>query len=309
MATISYDDCWKCDCCLASRLSDCAHYSWYCVYTASEKINMKRLLLLFTILCFFRIVPTAHAADATEPPPMNITLSPVTVQLSADPGAVVSSDVKLRNNTTFPEHLHVVVGKFRPDRSGDHRQLLDPDPNDETLQWLHTNEGEFIIQPSEWKTLHVSFSPPATASGAEYYTLMFSRSSVTSKPGAEVVSGSPAILVLTTINSPFNKRELTLSQFTTNGNFQEFLPKSFQIEVKNTGNVHLIPQGNIFIDGQGKKDLAVLSINPNALTSLPDATRTYTVTWSNGFPIQIGAEGGVEGIKFLGLTWDLSKGD
>src|SRR5258708_9944900 len=138
---------------------------------------------------------------------------------------------------------------------------------------------------------------------------MFSRSSVTSKPGAEVVSGSPAILVLTTINSPFNKRELTLSQFTTNGNFQEFLPKSFQIEVKNTGNVHLIPQGNIFIDGQGKKDLAVLSINPNGLSALPDASRTYAVTWGDGFPVVANKDEDKKGTTFLDMTWDWSKAD
>lgn len=273
---------------------------------------MKRnIAVIFFLLVGFLMVGrvVVRAAETVDVPAMNLTLSPVSLQVVARPSETVTKEVKIRNNTTVTETLRVSIGKFRPESSGDRPILMDPEPNDPSLPWVSIDPPVVHVNPSEWQTVRVTFSPAADAAGAEYYSLLFSRESGTQVKGATQIQGAPAILMLATIDSPLNKRELTLTQFLATHHVLEFLPTQFHVSVKNTGNVHIIPQGNIFIDGQGKKDVAVLSLNPNSLAVLPDSSRVYTVDWNDGFPLQAQANQDQSGTRVLGMNFDWSHGD
>ena len=69
--------------------------------------------------------------------------------------------------------------------------------------------------------------------------------------------------------------------------FYEYLPSIFEIQVKNTGNVHVVPVGDIFIDSGGQKDIAVLQANPGKGNVLPGTTRTFTASWADGFAVRV----------------------
>jgi len=112
------------------------------------------------------------------------------------------------------------------------------------------------------------------------------RDQVTPVQGSAVISGSAALMVLANVESPNTVRELSVPSFHLPRVVSEFLPVEFETKIQNMGNSYIVPHGNIFIDGQGKKDLVVLPLNPNGLAILPDTTRTLHVAWDDGFPIR-----------------------
>ncbi|MBP7768605.1 hypothetical protein KA082_02100 [Candidatus Woesebacteria bacterium] len=233
--------------------------------------------------------------------PINLTISPVTLSLETDPGVPVSSHIKIRNNSSQPESLKITIGTFSPDESGGKAKLRDPRPDDTFIPWLSVPSSQILVNPGEWTTVPVSFSPPPSASLSYYYSIMISRVAKPQvNPGESAVEGAPALLVLTTVHSPNTSKQLSLTKLDIASSFLEYLPQTFSISIKNSGNVHVIPSGSIFIDGQGKKDLAVLPINPNAGEVLPNSTRQFSVNWNDGFPVY-------SNDSSHSLSWDFSK--
>ena len=80
--------------------------------------------------------------------------------------------------------------------------------------------------------------------------------------------------------------------------------------MKNTGNVHIAPRGNIFINQGNNKDIAILEINQEKGSIIPNSSRVFDTTWSDGFPLyeQKVVDGKVvldkNGQAEKKLTWD-----
>lgn len=249
---------------------------------------------------------------------INLTLSPISLFLETSPGDPVQATVKIRNNGKERESLKITFGTFTADDTGDHPKLLTPGPEDHFMQWIKAEPSEFVIPPDSWQSVNISFSPPKDAALTYYYTILVDRLASDARPGETVIKGSPAIMSLAYVRSPNAVRELSLSSFESSSPVLEYLPQTFKIKLKNTGNVYSVPAGNIFIDGQGKTDIGVLSINPKSLTVLPDSSRTLEVTWDDGFPLKESESADAkdekdaskkEGTHFLDAIWDLSKAD
>lgn len=259
----------------------------------------------------------ATPAPTLPPPPsgMNLTLSPIYLPIETTPSQSVTTEIKVRNNSTDTEYLHIDMAKFRPDETGEKPILLDLEPEDEFAQWISFDQQQFAVQPGEWKTLKVTFSPPESASLNYYYVLVFNRQNLIQTQDETVLSGAPAMLVLANVLSPNTKRELQLTSFKVPKVFFEFLPVTFEAVVKNTGNTYLAPSGNIFIDGNGKKDIAILPFNQHAANVLPNTQRLLTIAWEDGFPVykpQMEKERVVtneQGLPKYKLEWNFSEAD
>lgn len=264
-------------------------------------------------------IPTVAVSTPTPTPipppnnPINLTLSPVFIQLETNPGEAQSTEIKLRNNGVEDETLRVSFATFSFNEATQEINLNNQ-VDERYLQWLSVDKPLFTIKPSEWETITATFSPPADASLSYYYAIVFNRAAEPDT-GTTKISGAPAVLVLTTVVSPLAKRELQLDSFTVPKVWVEFLPQQFLLKIRNTGNVHLPPTGNIFIDSSNQKDIAVLSINPANSLILPNSSRDFTVTWDDGFPkYETKTENGQPVLNENGettqtLTWNFSEAD
>lgn len=224
---------------------------------------------------------------ALEPPTqaINLTVSPISVLLETNPGETVTGSMRILNNGTEPEHLQLELATFSADQGGS-RPIIRPFQAHEDYQhWLMPDQQRLTINPGEWKTVQVQFSPPREAALSYYYAVIVNRQAAAELPeGGTVIAGAPAVLVLATVNSPNAKQELQLVSFKSLKKVYEFLPAEFEVQVENTGNVHVAPLGNVFIDAGGKKDLGILNLNQASGLVLPGTTRTYSVSWTEGFP-------------------------
>ncbi|MBP9699945.1 hypothetical protein KBD71_01550 [Candidatus Woesebacteria bacterium] len=276
----------------------------------------RKIVLLFFIALFFPSTafaqsdfptddsPSVASASASPTPSiipsdqLNLTLSPIVAQLTAKPGETVTTEIRIRNNGQKPEPVQIYSLPLEAEARTGKPKIRERRGDDIYLDWVQFSQTEFVIEPQEWQSIKVTFQPPKEAAFSYYYALTIERTSAKTNNGNTTqISGAPAILLLATVDSPFAKRELSLEAFGVKHSLVEFLPQTFEVEIENIGNVHTTPMGNIFIDGQGKKDLTVLPLNPNSGVVLPNSTRVLEIPWSEGFPLRTKE----------GLSWDFSK--
>lgn len=246
---------------------------------------------------------------------INLTLSPVFINLTTDPGISVSSAIRVTNNNNFREYLEIQVAKFTANYAGEAPIIVDLTPEDEFGKWVTFSEKQFVVEPNETKSVKFTVAPPKDSSLGYYYALMISRINESGEKSATLLKGSPAIPVLLEVRTPNAKRELQLVDFSTDKLIYEYLPVTFKVKLKNTGNIHVVPSGDIFVDWGKDRDVGLVHANATRGNILPKTERTYTSEWNDGFIVRMPKMNGNtvvrddKGNMVYETKWDLSKAD
>ncbi len=247
---------------------------------------MKKIsgLILASILAVLLALPTpAHAANSDD---FNLTTSPLPVLLTAKPGTSTSTALRIQNSGTKPALLHVSLLKFKADGKNGHPILQLRGPGDDYFDWVKFNTTAFTAQPGVWNQINMTVNVPPTGALGYYYAVVFSRQDPKANPTSpsSQLQGGTAILVLLDVPVPGEKKQLNISSFTADKKLYEYLPATFTTTIKNTGDIHLVPNGSIFIT-RGGKTVATLDVNPASGNVLPDSSRQFLASWNDGFPV------------------------
>jgi len=251
------------------------------------KLNRKSnkyliIALAFVILSTF----STHSASAATGE-LRLTTSPLPISLKVTPGTSVTTALKIKNDGNQTENLKVSLMKFKADPNTGATILSDRESTDTYFDWVTFSDPIFTLPSNEWKTVNATFNVPKEAVFDYYYAIVFLRADQQTQPGERqtVLNGGTATMVLLTADVPNAQKQLDLAQFTADKNIFEFLPVTFDIKVRNTGNVHVIPHGNIFISRNEEKDVAILDVNATQGSILPNSPRDFKSQWSDGFPV------------------------
>lgn len=230
--------------------------------------------------------PTSFEVPAEIPPAgINLNMSPTFLNLKTDPGKSIKSEFKVRNNNSFDEYLKVSLVKFVNSDRGT-PVITDIEKGDDFATWLKFDEEEFAVGSGKSKVVKFTISPPKEAALGYYYGILVSRMKDAEGQGA-VVSGSTAIPVLLDVRSPNAKREIQIISLKPESLFYEYLPVKFNVTFKNSGNVHVSPIGDIFLDSLFNEEVAILKVNEGRGNVLPGGIRTFTTTWDDGFAVKV----------------------
>ncbi|MBP6975379.1 MAG: hypothetical protein KBB51_00960 [Candidatus Moranbacteria bacterium] len=242
---------------------------------------------VFALACFgfifsFPFSSFVRAADGA----LRLTTSPLPINLSVEPGHSVSTQLRIKNDGDQKEILKIDLMKFKADGESGAPLPIDREPGDDFLDWVHFSEESFPIEQNQWKTINATFDVPETAAFGYYYAIVFSRADdVTVESGKSRVSGGTALLVLLEAKVPGAKREVTVTSFSADHTWYEFLPATFTVKLKNTGNVHSAPRGNLFIGRPGEKADTLVEVNLGKGNILPGSGRFFEAEWTEGFPV------------------------
>lgn len=228
------------------------------------------------------------AARAAESKPLNLVTSPLPISLSVTPGTSVTSELRIKQGGAVTEKLKVSLMKFAAFGTEGKPRLVDRGPGDDYFDWVRFDKTTFDAPPNVWQTVKMTINVPKSAAFGYYYAVVFSRAGDDQAPVGEssptaAYNGGSAVLVLMDAKVPNAKRELELVSLTATHRLFEFLPAGFDIKFKNTGNVHMVLHGNLFIMS-GKKQVASLDLNNAQGNILPKSTRVFPLEWLDGFP-------------------------
>ncbi|HSH18367.1 MAG TPA: hypothetical protein VK978_03210 [Candidatus Saccharimonadales bacterium] len=266
------------------------------------------LLVVVMAVVGSMLLPAAAANAQTPPPvrpPLRLMTSPLPLNVVTKPGETVTADIRVKNNGTRPEQLKVELLKFGANDDTGRPQIMEREARDLYFNWVSFSETNFSAEPNVWKTIKMTIKPPKEAAFGYYFAVLFSRSSP-EKPtgGRSGVEGGVASLVLLNVNAPGARREAKVAELTASQKVYEFLPAKFSVKLRNSGNVHVSPTGNIFIK-RGSKQVASLVFNEQQGNILPGSNRSFEMDWKEGFPIyEEKAEGSN---KSRSLNWDFNQ--
>jgi hypothetical protein len=247
----------------------------------------KKLLLLPIILvgltAFFYLSYKTFAQ--TTQTPYDVTVSPIFFDLTANPGDTLNSKIRIRNNTSSPIPIKLGVSKLTGDMNGN--LTLQQNANDYTLSWFKFENDTITAKPLEWTDVPFSISVPESAAYGYYWTITLTQANAGLKGKSGVaLTGAAGVPVLLKVNKPGAKADAKLAEFSVDNFISEYLPVNFTIKIQNTGNIHIKPHGSIFISDGRSKDLAVLDVNPGLGNIIPNSTRSFAVSWDDGFIVR-----------------------
>jgi hypothetical protein len=222
---------------------------------------------------------------------VSLTTSPISIDVASKPGTTITRTLQLKNNTAQPLQINMQLEVFDAHGSSGEAAITNPSPGDPSPSWVHFSPASFVAQPDVWSTVQMTINLPKTAQLGYYYAVIFKPNipTGTTAPGSNVVKGSNAILVLLDTETPNENRQVKIANFSVSKKLYEYLPVTFNIAIRNSGNIYLGPTGNIFISRSPKltNTIAVLNVNPAHGQVLPDSNRDFTDVWQSGFPVFI----------------------
>ena len=177
--------------------------------------------------------------------------------------------------------------------------------NPSTIQNIVRFENPaFLLQAGEIFTQRIYINAPANGGFSYNFAVTIAQQNPPkATKGSSSIAGSVAIFTLVNIDRPGATRQLNLSSLSVTKHTYEYLPASFAIKLKNTGNTDVQPAGTVFIQRHSSDTvpLATLPLNKNGGFIVPGTSRTFAVDWADGFPhYQTTKENGVEKQK---LAW------
>lgn len=251
---------------------------------------MKRLILLsFALATLFTLpqltTPIAHAAPVPSSD-FSLEVSPSPLVTDVQPGQSKTLDLKIHNASTKPEQLKIQVRGFSIAHPSEEISITSTTPSD-LEQWVSFSNPTFTVKPGEWFTQKVTIKLPESAGFSYPFVVLISRAEdPAAVDGGAAVKGSIAVFTLVNIDKPGATRKLEIESFKTDQHFYEYLPTSFNIKLKNTGNSIVQPYGNLYVQRPGNESqpLAVLPVNQSASYLLPGSTKEVKSVWADGFP-------------------------
>jgi hypothetical protein len=171
----------------------------------------------------------------------------------------------------------------------------------------------FDAPPNNWQTITMTINLPKSAAFGYCFAVEYTRANEAApQPGQTMARGAVATFILLNAEAPGAVRTAQIVSFSADRKSYEFLPATFTVKIRATGNVYVAPHGNIFII-KGGKQIGSIQINTAEGNILPHSGRLFSSTWSDGFPVYVAKMNAnnqpvmnKKGITEQTLKWDFS---
>lgn len=248
----------------------------------------RRAVIIFSLLAIL-LIPN-FAAAATQPTPASgqgLEISPPLLDLKADPGQTVKTQIKLRNVTKGPLVTKDEVNDFvSGGEDGQPKLLLDSNEQSpySIKTWLSTIPS-VTLQPGEQKTIPITMVVPQNASpGGHYGVVRFTGRPPELDDTGVSLSASIGTLILVKVSGNVTEQAKISEMYAAKGDKQrsmfEYGPINIIEKVENTGNIHFKPKGTVRLTNIFGKEVASYQLNEKGGNVLPGSTRKFEQTYN-----------------------------
>ncbi|MFH0892551.1 MAG: LytR C-terminal domain-containing protein [Candidatus Falkowbacteria bacterium] len=249
--------------------------------------KLKLTTSLGFILLIFVFCGTVQAQDLGN---LTLSITPPLIKNNVSPGQVWRTAVKVVNNNSVPMDIYTEVVDFRSgDETGKVEFIRDQGQldlyRDHLLsQWIDMDAGPHPIAPGQSLDIPFTITVPDSAGPGGHYAAILAGTKPPEKTsgGSSIkVSSQLASLILLRINGE-EKEEGSIREFSAAKSVY-FQPRvDFKIRFQNTGNVHLLPRGEIGVYDMFGSEKGNIKLNENTEFGnvLPESIRTWNFEWT-----------------------------
>lgn len=210
-----------------------------------------------------------------------LSVSPSLIEARANPGETANVSVTIKNDERVALSIYPTLQKFLPRGTEGQQQFL---PNTDLAgipSWTFIGMRERVLQPGESTIVPVQIRVPSDApQGGAYEALFFSGQPPLAERGAVGFRSRIGTLILLTVGNA-TTTELVVSDWRLTESVRNALRGSVQVGLKNAGNTHVTPQGEVVIRGLFGNEVRRLPLNPGGARVLPASERAFTVSFGS----------------------------
>lgn len=239
------------------------------------------LSVLFVFGAFLPVINISHAQATTLS--ATTTIIPPSFELFANPGDTLKEKIKVRNETAFPIDYSISNEDFQADGDTGAVDLVKTEANKtySLSSWINVDSNQISVPAHSEQDITFEINVPNGAEPGGHYGAVTIESVPGNTPGAANVAVKQASLILLRVSGNVTEKASAVS-FTA-PKYSEYGPIPLTLLVKNTGDVHINPQGTVIItDIFGAK---VDEFPLNGANVLPGAERLMLTNWTNKNPI------------------------
>jgi hypothetical protein len=257
-----------------------------------HRIKHLTLAAAYTLLLGLGLMPAVYnSVTAATPTPQStanngqaLEIAPPVINLSADPGQTIKTQILLRN---VSKGTLIVSGQANDfvaaGEDGTPKVLLNEEPtsnNPYSLKNWVNPPASLTIAAREIKTMEITINVPSNASPGGHYGVIRFTATAPSLQGTGVsLSASLGSLILLSVNGNV-KESLAIKEFSAThggktGSLFESGPINFLVRLTNNGNVHEQPVGQVIVKNMFGKKIASTNVNLPPKNILPQSTRRF----------------------------------
>lgn len=240
-------------------------------------ITMTKKLIILTVLSII-FVPGMTQGQENEllGNERTIVVSPLTFDITANPGEIVSNSLTIRNAGNAPVFITMEVEDFTT--IGETGKVLVEELEDESYslkRWITLNPKNFTLAPGERKYINFTIHVPTDGEpGGHYGTILAGASGAVAGTGLSVAQKAGALILLSVAGEV--REEMNIREFSA-PSFSEYGPIPFTMRFENLGTVHIKPQG--FVSITDIFDKKIIDIPFPQHNILPGRIRSIETTW------------------------------
>lgn len=227
-----------------------------------------------------------------------LTISPAKFILEADPGETLETQMSVLNDHDTTLTFYPVFERYTT--RGDEPIFI---PETTGLpSWIATVPAQLTLGPKGMGNVSVLIKVPKDAEPGGHYAVIFWSSASPGKSaeesGMSIVTRVGSLVLLEVSGNVVESAEI--DNFKAPKTLFSRLPVGFSYDLKNTGTVHLAPEGKLIIKNIFGRTSAILEVNPANLYALPGTIRNFsTQNWE--------PEGGMPKIEGEGFFSELKR--
>jgi hypothetical protein len=242
-------------------------------------MRFKRVLILAAlVLIASTFIYTAINAQKTAG---GVAVHPSNFDITATPNQNSTGTITVDNLTDQTIQIAVDVRNFTAQGEEGSVNLTKEDTTYSLAKWIKVTPATVAIKAHGNQDFTFIIEVPKNAEpGGHFGSVVFATVPPSNLKGTGAsLSQEVASLILFKIPGD-TKEEAVLESFTTDKQFYEFGPVTFDTRVKNEGKVHIAPAGSIVVKGWfGQKFIVPLEMR----NVLPDSVRKIPTTLKNKF--------------------------
>ncbi len=254
-------------------------------------IRYKFAIISFSIVfCSFVASAEPATAQTTAKPPAPTTntggqaleIAPPVLTLKGDPGQTIKAQISLRDISSSPLIVSAQINDFIAAGEDGTPKILMEDDGDNPYSikgWVNPLATMRLV-PKEIKNLPITIKIPANASpGGHYGVVRFTATPPELEGTGVSLSASLGALVFITVNGPVNEsmgiESFTIEKDGSTGTIFESTPLTFTQRIKNDGNIHDQPAGQVVITDMFGNKVAAVNVNLPPRNILPGSVRKF----------------------------------
>ena len=258
--------------------------------TYLTRIKLVCLSSLLTLL-FLPVLASAQTES------VSLSVSPTIIEMSATPGQVWESNLRIINSNPFELTVYAEVVDFRPLGEEGNSQFIPPDLGDEVkttlAEWIVVPETALVIGAEQTLQIPLRIELPEEATPGGHYAAVLVGTRPTDGRGdeskVEISQVVSSLLFLRAAGDIIEDGDIR--SFRALKSLVETPKVDFELRFENRGNVHIRPEGEITIYNMWGQERGVIPINRKTLFGniLADSIRSFTFTWEGEWsPVDIG---------------------